>query len=270
VGGECVGDGWQPAQRTDAFGGRSWGWLQPPVEHRGDVDGIAQGGRGGLVQGVDGVVAFDGLKGEVTSQDRPGRVVGDVGADCGGGGVDVGHGGRAGGVFGGRGERVGVHGGRRVQAAERVGFGGRGAVGRDLCAVAAQDRREDVYCCRRVGGFGCEDAMGVSFGGGKVDVVLVLSAGDGDVELLAGEPIGGDDVAGAFDVAAAGGHALGAVDGGCVAQGGVGGDVVSGQAHGLVLGAPAQRRHRYRAVPVDAADDPSVAVFHPSFAAGEA
>ena len=34
---------------------------------------------------------------------------------------------------------------------------------------------------------------------------------------------------------------LGAVDGAGIPQGGVGGDVVGGQAHGRVFGAPAQR-----------------------------
>ena len=97
----------------------------------------------------------------------------------------------------------------------------------------------------------------------------VLAAGQRDVELLAGEPIGADDVAGAFD-SRPGGDALGAVDGAGVAQCGVGGDVVGGQAHGLVLGAPTQRRHGHRAVAVDAADDPAVTVFHPSVAALEA
>jgi len=76
-----------------------------------------------------------------------------------------------------------------------------GAVGGHLCAVAAQDRREDVDCGGGMGGLGRQDAVGVGFGGGKVDVVSVFAAGARDVELLAGEPIGADDVAGAFDVA---------------------------------------------------------------------
>ena len=38
------------------------------------------------------------------------------------------------------------------------------------------------------------------------------------VELLAGEPIGADDVAGAVNVASAGGHTLGAVDGAGIPQ----------------------------------------------------
>ena len=90
-----------------------------------------------------------------------------------------------------------------------------------------------------MGGFGCEDAVGVGFGGGEVDVVFVFAAGECDVELLAGEPVGADDVAG-VDVAPRG-DTLGAVDGAGVPQGGVGGDVVGGQAHGLVFGAPPQR-----------------------------
>ena len=56
-----------------------------------------------------------------------------------------------------------------------------------------------------------------------------MAAGHRDVECLAGEHVGADDVAGALGVAAAGGHALGRVDGGGVAQGDVFGDVVGGQ-----------------------------------------
>ena len=77
----------------------------------------------------------------------------------------------AGGVFGGCGERVGVHGGRAVQPGERVVLGGGGGVGGDLGAVAAQDRREDVDRGGGMGGFGRQDAVGVGFGGGEVDVV---------------------------------------------------------------------------------------------------
>ena len=186
-------------------------------------------------------MAVDGQQGQVAPQHRPGAVVGDVGADRDGGGVDVGHGGRAGSVFGGGGERVGVHRGRGVQPGERIGFGGRGAVGGHLGAVAAQDLREDVDGGGGMGGFGRQDAVRVGFGGGKVEVVFVFAAGARNVELLAGEPIGADDVAGAVDVAPAGGHTLGAVDGAGIPQGGVGGDVVGGQAHGLVFGAPTQR-----------------------------
>src|SRR6185312_3123135 len=51
-------------------------------------------------------------------------------------------------------------------------------------------------------------AVGVGFGGGEVDVVFVFAAGARNVELLAGEPVGADDVAGAVDVAPAGGHTL--------------------------------------------------------------
>ena len=137
----------------------------------------------------------------------------------------AGHGGRAGGVFGGAGERVGVHGGA-VKPGEGVIVGGGRGVGGGLGAVAVQDRGEDVDGGRRVCGFGPQDAVRVGFGGAEVDVVFGLAVGERDVELLAGEPIGADDVARAVDVAAAGGDALGAVDGAGIPQRGVCGDIV--------------------------------------------
>jgi hypothetical protein len=218
VAGERVGDRCQPTQRPDPLRGRSFWWLQSPVQQRGDVDGIAQRFGRGLVEGLDWVVTFAGQQGQASPQHRPRGAFGDVDTDRAGGGVDMGHGGRSGGVFGGRGERVGVHGGCPVQPDERVVVGGSGVVGRDLRAAAAQDRREDVHGGRRMGGCGCQDAVGVGFGGGEVEVVFVLAAGQRQVELWAGEPIGAHDVAGAFDVAPAGGDALGAVDGAGVAQ----------------------------------------------------
>ena len=47
--GQRVGGGRQPAQRTDPLGARPVRWLEPPVEHRGDVDGVSHGGGGGGV-----------------------------------------------------------------------------------------------------------------------------------------------------------------------------------------------------------------------------
>ena len=56
-----------------------------------------------------------------------------------------------------------------------------------------------------------------------------MAAGHRDVEVLAGQHVRADDVAGALGVAAACGQALGGVDGGRVAQRDVLGDVVRGQ-----------------------------------------
>ena len=62
-----------------------------------------------------------------------------------------------------------------------------GGGGRDLGAVAAQRRGQDVDGGLGVGGFGGDDAVRVGFGGGQIDVVFDASAGQGDVKQLAGE-----------------------------------------------------------------------------------
>ena len=182
-------DGRQPAQWANVGGSRSLGCGQAPVEHGRGVEGVTQRGGGSLVQCGDGVVAVESEQGQVAAQHGPGFGVGDVTGDRGGGLVDAGHGGGASELFGGGGERIGVHAGRAEQSGEGVDFGAGGGGGRDLAAVAAQDRGEDVDRGRRVGGFGREDAVRVGFGGRKVDVVLVFGAGCGDVELLAGQLI---------------------------------------------------------------------------------
>ena len=192
-----VGDGGQPAQRTDPLGGRPVRCRQPPVEHGGEVDGVSQAGWRRRRVGPRWVVAVDGQQGQVAAQHRPRAAVGDVGADRDRGGVDAGHGGRAGECVRRLRSARRCTWRPRVQPVERVVFGGRGAVGGHLGAVAAQDRGEDVDGGRGMGGFGRQDAVRVGFGGGEVDVVFGLAAGEGDVELLAGEPVGADDVAGA-------------------------------------------------------------------------
>ena len=87
-----------------------------------------------------------------------------------------------------------------------------------------------------VGGFGGQDAVRVGFGGGQIDVVFHLAAGQRHVEQLAGQAIAADDVAGV-----PGGQALGGVDGGGVAEGDVGGDVAGGQRAGAGR-CPGERR----------------------------
>ena len=67
--------------------------------------------------------------------------------------------------------------------------------------------------------------MQVGFCGGEVEVVLLPSAGQRDVEVLTAEVIAAHDVAGV------GGDALAGVDGGRVTQRGVRGDVAGGQTH---------------------------------------
>ena len=67
------------------------GGRQAPVQDGGGVVGVAERGGGGLVQGRDGVVSFDGQQGEVAAQHGPGLGVGEVVAQLGGGGVDAGH-----------------------------------------------------------------------------------------------------------------------------------------------------------------------------------
>ena len=230
VGVEDVGGVGQPAQRPSGACGAGWGG-QAPVEHGGGVVGVAERGLGGVVQRVEGVVSFYGQQGQVAAQHRPCSCVGDVCAECCGGGVDARHEGGAGVLFGGARQGVRVHGGGAVQAGEGVGVGGGDTVGGLLGAVAGQDGGEDIDGSGRVRGFGGQDAVGVGLGGGAVEVVFGAPAGCGDVELLAGEPVGNDGVAGAFGVADTGGHALGGVDGACVAQGGVGGDVAGGKPH---------------------------------------
>lgn len=70
--------------------------------------------------------------------------------------------------------------------------------------------------------------MRVGLGGGDIEVIFGAAAGERDVELLSREAVGADDVAGAFGVAATGGHALGGVDGAGVTQGGGGCHVARG------------------------------------------
>ena len=145
----------------------------------------------------------------------------------------------------------------RMQSADGVGFGGGDGVGGLLRAVAAQDRGEDVDRRRWMGRLREDDAVRVGFGGGEVEVVGGAAAGECDVELLAVEPVGADDVAGV------GGDALGGVDGARVAEGGVGGDVVGGQAAPCgFAGSRSARRSASRRV--HGADRPAVTVLHPA------
>ncbi|KMO70766.1 hypothetical protein MCHLDSM_05659 [Mycolicibacterium chlorophenolicum] len=71
--------------------------------------------------------------------------------------------------------------------------------------------------------------MGVALGGRQVEVIFVGASGHGDVEVLAGEHVRADDVAGASSSAPACGQSLRGVDGGRVAQCDVLGDVVRRQ-----------------------------------------
>ncbi|SIG04896.1 Uncharacterised protein [Mycobacteroides abscessus subsp. abscessus] len=103
-----------------------------------------------------------------------------------------------------------------------------GALGshcRLLGAVAVEDVGQHVHGGLGVRGSRCQDAMRVGFGGAEVDVVGQLASGDGHVQLLHAQRDG------AHDVAAVGGQALGAVDGGGVSERQVGGDVVRWQVH---------------------------------------
>ena len=128
--------------------------------------------------------------------------------------------------MGGFAEGVVVHGGGRTEAGEGVGGVAGCGGGRDLGAVAAQRRGQDVDGGLGVGGFGGDDAVRVGFGGGQIDVVFDAPAGQGDVEQLAGQGSGADDVAGV-----PGGESLRGVDGGRIAQGDVLFHVAGGQAH---------------------------------------
>jgi Integrase core domain len=78
VGGEHVGDGGQPAQRSAVCRVGAAGGREAAVQDGGGVVGVAERGVGGLVQGRDGVVSFDGQQGEVAAQHGPGLGVGEV------------------------------------------------------------------------------------------------------------------------------------------------------------------------------------------------
>ena len=88
----------------------------------------------------------------------------------------------------------------------------------------------------------------------EVEVVGVPAAGEHGVELLPGF------LAGEQAVHGVGGDALGAVDGGGVAETGRGGDVVGGQPDGQLAAVVPDGQV---AVFADVGDGPAVAVFHP-------
>ena len=131
-------------------------------------------------------------------------------------------------VLGAGGDGVVVAGGQVAEQLVRVGLlaqrGGRG----DRRAVAAQHLGDPVERGRRDQCLGPDQVVRVAVAGDvEIKVVGELAAGERDVEQVA------VFVAGEHDVAGAGGDALGAVDGGGVAELDRLGDVVGGQGDGL-------------------------------------
>ena len=145
-----------------------------------------------------------------------------------------------------------VHVGGRADAGARV-------VGVALCrergglrAVAGQGCGQHVDGGVGVGGLGGQDAVRVGFGGGQIDVVFHLPAGQRHVQQLSGQAIAADDV-----TRVPGGQALGGVDGGGVAEGDVGGDVARRQPQ---VAAGAQVSDQQGAVVAGLQDGEAVAV----------
>ena len=90
-------------------------------------------------------------------------------------------------------------------------------------------------------------------------MVFISGPGHGDVEGLASQHVGAHDVAGAFGVAAPGGHTLSRIDGGRIAQRDVGANVVRGQRDDA---SAAQMSGFDRAAGQDLDDGVAVAVAH--------
>ena len=84
-------------------------------------------------EGGFGVVSVEGEQGEAAAQHRPRFGLHQIAAQCGGGGVDAGHDGGAGELFGAGGQRVGVHVGGAGKALPGVVFGARGVCA-ETCA----------------------------------------------------------------------------------------------------------------------------------------
>ena len=236
------------------------GGVDAPVDDGGGVVGAEQLVLGGGVgQCGERVVAVCGDDGQVLAQHRPGLGAGQAGVELIGGDVQLGQRGRGGDLVGGFAEGVVVHGGGRTEAGEGVcGVAGCGG-GRDLGAVAAQRRGQDVDGGLGVGGFGGDDAVRIGFGGGQIDVVFHAPAGQGDVKQLAGQGSRADDMAGV-----PGGESLRGVDGGRIAQRHMLFHIISGQAHHC----SAAQVSGFNAAVVAGLDDlVAVAVAHIVFAA---
>ena len=189
---------------------------------------VASGGevaaKSSIVEMAERVVA--GLGGEVEevgSEGRPGRFAGEAGdvlVDR----VEVGNNLGSEEVFGGGVEAVGV----ALDSVEQPGGGvveftqGRGGGGRRV--VAGQDLLQGLGRGAGRDGVGADHTVGVAVADDlEVEVVGVPAAGEHGVELLPGF------LAGEQAVHGVGGDALGAVDGGGVAEPGRGADVVGGQ-----------------------------------------
>ena len=136
------------------------------------------------------------------------------------------HGGLPEDLFGAEGDGVEVAGGGVAQLGHGAGVFAQGGGGRDGRGVAGQDLGELVERGRGDQGLGADHAVRVAVGADReVEVVGVAAAGGGHVELGAVLLAGEDGVRGVD------GDALGAVDGGGVAELHVPvGDVVGGQA----------------------------------------
>ena len=209
------------------------------------------------MQRGEGVGAGGGEQDEVGAQGGPGGVVGEAGDDPVGAGLERGDGGGAEVVFGGDVEGVEVAGGRR----RRAGAVGSACSRAVVVAETGASSRARMRSRRSVavGGrtlSGSDDVVRVAVADDlEVDVVGGGAAGEHRVELLAGLVAGGQAVAGV------GGDALGAVDGGGVAELGGRGDVVGGQGDASAgagvldrAGDPSWR---------DVVDGPAVAVLDP-------
>ncbi|KQH80898.1 hypothetical protein AO501_31830 [Mycobacterium gordonae] len=64
---------------------------QTPVQHGGRIHSITESGGCGVLQGGDGVASAQSEQGQVAAQHRPGRGIGDLGSEAGGGLVNGGH-----------------------------------------------------------------------------------------------------------------------------------------------------------------------------------
>ena len=213
----------EPGQRS--WAGRRELW-EAPVEDGGHVAcGSEFASGGGCQQVAEWVLTGFGRQGEqVGSQGRPGRLGGESGDVlvglvelCNDLGSDE--------LFGCDVEAVGValdgleQPGRRVVEFAQQGGGGDGRF------IAGEDLLQRLGRRARCDGVGSDEGVGVAVADDlEVEVVGVPAAGEHGVQLLAGFLPGQQAVHGV------GGDALGAVDGGGVAETGRGADVVSGAA----------------------------------------
>ena len=247
---EAGGEVGEPGQGAAGEGG------EPVVEDGGGVAGVAQAGLvAGLAQERGGVGAVEGVQGQLGTERGPRGLVRQARVHVVGLVVDPGRPGGAEDGVGGEAHRVVVAGGGVGElpgGVVEVALGGGGGGG---CVVAVEEPGELFEGGGGQHGVGVDGGVRVAVGGGdEVEVVAGAAAGEGDVEQRAVLGAGEDGVGGVD------GHALGAVDGGGVAELDVLACVAGGQAQGAVqVEVPGVDG----AVAVDLGDAPPVAVLDP-------